>query len=105
ATTQRVVGLVAGSVCEGLFENKSDLSPADGLLDSWDYDEDLTYTFHLREGVLFHDGTTLTADDVVASLDRYAASAPGATFGGLVDSISAEDDVTAVLTLTSPSAA
>ena len=30
----------------------------------------LTYTFKLRSGVQFHDGATLTADDVVATYNR-----------------------------------
>lgn len=39
-----------------------------GLAEEWEPNEDLTeWTFTLREGVTFHDGTPLTADDVVAS--------------------------------------
>jgi ABC-type transport system substrate-binding protein len=39
-----------------------------GLAEEWEPNEDLTeWTFKLREGVTFHDGTPLTADDVVAS--------------------------------------
>ena len=34
-------------------------------------DDGLTYTIRIREGVPFHDGQILTADDVVASLDRW----------------------------------
>lgn len=41
------------------------------LATSWDVsDDNLTYTFHLREGVKFHDGTPMNADAVVFSLDR-----------------------------------
>jgi peptide/nickel transport system substrate-binding protein len=41
------------------------------LAHSWDVSDDqLTYTFYLLEGVRFHDGTELTAADVVASLER-----------------------------------
>lgn len=105
ATTQKVVGLVAANVCEGLFANTADLGWSEGLLDSWEYDENLTYTFHLREGVKFHDGSTLSAADVVASLTRFAASAPGATFGSLVDTIVADDDLQVTLILKGPSAA
>ena len=43
-----------------------------GLAESWDRDDDgLTYTFHLRT-TTFHDGSPVTADDVVYSLDRLA---------------------------------
>jgi peptide/nickel transport system substrate-binding protein len=42
------------------------------LASSWDISPDgKTYTFHLRPGVLFSDGTPLTADDVKFSLDRF----------------------------------
>ncbi|MBI3710254.1 MAG: ABC transporter substrate-binding protein [Proteobacteria bacterium] len=41
------------------------------LAEAWDISPDgLTYTFHLRPNVRFHDGTVLTADDVKATYDR-----------------------------------
>ncbi len=41
------------------------------LAKSWKISDDgLTYTFYLREGVKFHDGAPLTAEDVVASFDQ-----------------------------------
>lgn len=41
------------------------------VAESWEIsDDDLTYVFHLREGVVFHNGRELTADDVVYSWDR-----------------------------------
>jgi len=46
-------------------------APVPWLAESWDVSKDgLTYTFHLRKGVLFHDGTELTAEDVAFSMDR-----------------------------------
>ena len=46
-------------------------APVPWLAESWDVSGDgLTYTFHLRKGVLFHDGTELTAEDVAFSMDR-----------------------------------
>jgi ABC-type transport system substrate-binding protein len=51
---------------EGLVANDYDGLPMPVLAESWELDEvNLTWTFHLREGVLFHDGTPFTADDVV----------------------------------------
>jgi len=45
--------------------------PVPWLAESWDVTEDgLTYTFHLRKGVPFHDGTEVTAEDVAFSMDR-----------------------------------
>ena len=41
------------------------------LADSWDISDDgSTYTFHLREGVSFHDGTPFNADAVKFNFDR-----------------------------------
>ncbi len=43
-----------------------------GLATSWEQSEDkLTWTFHLRPNVLFHDGVKLDADAVVWNLDRF----------------------------------
>ena len=43
------------------------------LAESWDVSDDgLTYTFHLREGMQWTDGTPITANDVVTTLARYA---------------------------------
>jgi peptide/nickel transport system substrate-binding protein len=43
------------------------------MLDSWQASDDrLTWTFTLRRGLLWHDGTPVTADDCVASLRRWA---------------------------------
>ena len=48
-----------------------DLIP--GLAESWEVSEDgKTWTFHLREGVLFHDGSSLDANDVVATWQASA---------------------------------
>lgn len=41
-----------------------------GLAKSWEQIDDLTWEFKLREGVKFHDGTTMNADDVVYSMNR-----------------------------------
>lgn len=58
-------------VYEGLlrYNNQMELQPA--LATSWEVSDDGTvYTFQLREGVTFHDGSDLTAADVVASFER-----------------------------------
>jgi peptide/nickel transport system substrate-binding protein len=61
---------------ESLFEYENGTLPATGLL-ATDYsvsDDFLTYTFELKEGVTFHDGSELTASDVVYSWRRLAES-------------------------------
>lgn len=48
---------------------ESELVP--GLAESWDISDDgKVYTFHLRKGVLFHNGEELSAEDVVYTFDR-----------------------------------
>ena len=78
------------------------------LATSWDVsDGGLTYVFHLREGVKFHDGTPMNADAVVFSLDRQLSEDhPYYEYGpwkywtnymgmsAIVESITAVDDMT-----------
>ena len=54
------------------------------LAESWDINEDGTsYTFHLRDDVQWNDGTALTADDVVYSMQRYGNPCNGRGRSGL----------------------
>ncbi len=66
--------VVYSNIFEGLTRFGPDGSVNPGLAASWELSDDgLTYIFHLREGVKFHDGTEMNADDVVFSLDRARA--------------------------------
>lgn len=58
------------------------------LAESWRNIDDLTWEFRLRRGVRFHDGSELTADDVLWSLARIPliARSPG-SFAGYVSAI------------------
>ena len=69
-----------------------------------------TYTFHLRKGVKFSDGSTLTAQDVVATYKKIIFPPAGVSsarkaFYVMVDSVSAPDDSTVVFKLKYPSGA
>ena len=78
----------------------------------WDISSDgMTYTFSIREGVKFHDGTDLTSEDVLASLNRVIfpesyqeglVSRRASIFRGAVKEITAPDDFTIQLTLAQP---
>ena len=57
-------------VYESLVFLDDELNPVPGLAESWDTPDDRTYVFHLREGVKFHNGREMTADDVFFSLQR-----------------------------------
>src|SRR5688572_28303667 len=70
-STDVPTGRAVGYVFDGLvrFTPEARVEPA--LADRWELSPDgLTYTFHLRRGVTFHDGTALVAPRVVASLTR-----------------------------------
>lgn len=70
-------------------------------------DDGLTYTFTIREGVSFHDGTTLDAAAVQFNFDRYRAEGstyPSASRMGVISSVEAPDPSTVVITLSAPSA-
>ena len=58
--------------------DRNDLTLEPMLAESWSPNKDGTvWTFKLRQGVKFHNGKPLTADDVVASIDRLADPANG----------------------------
>lgn len=80
--------VVYANLFEGLTRFREDGSIAPGLAESWEVSEDgRSYTFHLRDGVRFHDGTAFDAGDVVFSLDRArgpdSTNAQKALFDGI----------------------
>lgn len=84
-------------------EPVSGTEPEPRLASSWDISDDrMTYTFHLRTDVQFHDGAKMTSNDVKWSID-YARDDP-AKSGDLVnvEDVEAPDDSTVVVTLAAP---
>lgn len=62
---------VLENVYDTLVEPDADLTMRPALAESWDVTPDqLTWTFHLRDGVTWHDGSPFTADDVVFTYRR-----------------------------------
>ena len=73
------------------------------LAESWEISEDgLCYTFHLRQGVKFHDGSGFTAEDVGFSLDLCAASEYQGSMVDGMDHWEATDDYTINIYTTTP---
>ena len=65
--------LVMSNVCERLMRVQPDLSTKPGLAESYEWTTPTTLVFTLRQGVVFHSGQPMTADDVLWSLQRHAA--------------------------------
>jgi len=62
---------VIQQIFDGLVQFDKDLNVIPAIAKSWKISRDgLTYTFYLREGVKFHNGREVTADDVVYSFTR-----------------------------------
>ncbi|MCX4843769.1 ABC transporter substrate-binding protein [Streptomyces sp. NBC_00893] len=72
---------VLANVCEQLLRVTPDLKIEPGLAVKWARPDPRTLVYTLRPGVKFHDGTTMTADDVVASLKRQMDPATGSPWG------------------------
>ena len=94
------------NVYDTLVQPGDDLSMEPALAESWDISDDqLTWTFHLREGVTFHNGRELVADDVVYSYERIMDPETGAANAfrfESIDSVTAVDETTVEIALTRP---
>jgi peptide/nickel transport system substrate-binding protein len=103
AAYNRVIGFVSGPDADPFtIEFRPELAK------SWEQSEDgLAYTFHLNEGVKFHNvdplnGRDFTAADVKFAWDRYASGGAQSQYFTTVSEITTPDDLTVVVTLSSP---
>jgi peptide/nickel transport system substrate-binding protein len=95
------------NVVERLTQYDDDLNLQPMLAESWEQSEDgLTWTFKLREGVMFHNGREMTAEDVKWSFERLIDPATGAGNAGNVGpadtKIEVIDDYTVAITHPEP---
>lgn len=93
------------NIFEGLVKPNSDGEMIPAVAEKYELSEDgTTYTFTLRDGVKFHNGQTVTAEDVVYSINRCAAVPEGqekplvAAFSA-VKSVEALDEKTVAVTI------
>ena len=100
--------ILVGVVYNRLLDLTSDFEVLPELAVSWESNDDATeWTFNLQEGITWHDGSPLTANDVVYTykrlIDPEAGSEAAATLAFLnADGITAEDDLTVKFTLDAP---
>lgn len=106
-----------GTLCNHAFEgltrlDKDGATYVEGQAESWDISEDgLVYTFHLRDGLKWSDGSDLTANDFVYSWNRAINPDTAADYEYMFDvvdgydkkelNVVAEDEKTLVVTLAS----
>ncbi|MDV6271791.1 ABC transporter substrate-binding protein, partial [Rhodococcus globerulus] len=88
---------VVDTVTEKLVRVDAKFQPAPVLATEWTSTPDsLKWTFKIRQGVKFNDGSTLSPDDVVATYERIIAptstSPAKGSFGGILDKVQAQGD-------------
>lgn len=107
STSQEIARVTYGNVYEGLvrFDRNGAIVPA--LATAWQVSSDgLAWTFTLREGVRFHDGSPLTVEDVLFKFERARNPDSGHVNQGYyaaVADVRAPDAGTIVFELTQPS--
>lgn len=89
-------GILTLAVYDGLLKYTYEFPPklGPGVAKDWEVKDDTTYRFNLRDGVKFHNGDTLTAEDVAFSVNRMMTMNAG--FSWLWDGVLTPDSVTAV---------
>ncbi len=97
---------IAHAIFDAPFEYDADGNTVMIAAESMQFVDDLTLEIKLKAGIVFHDGTPLTAESLVASYQNLTAEETGSSIAGnfaTIASVEAVDDLTAKITLTAPS--
>jgi peptide/nickel transport system substrate-binding protein len=102
----RVAGHISANLSSALVQFDETLAIKPDLAETWEISDDgLIYTFNLREGLTFHNGDTLTAEDFVYTFNRTqdeALASPHASKLANVTAAEAVDELTFQLTFSAP---
>ena len=94
------------NIYEGLVKPDKDGNLTEAVASSYEVSEDAkVYTFTLRDGVKFHNGNDVTAEDVKYSIDRCADTSNGeplVSAYSIVESVNILDEKTVEIRLTEP---
>lgn len=94
--------IVMRQLYNGLIKYDDNMEIVGDLAESWDFTSDTSVTFKLKQGVKFHNGEELKAEDVVYSIERARASAKVKSFTANIESVVADDDYTVTITTSIP---
>ena len=100
-TGYRVVNLLY----DGLVLLDTDFSPLPNAAQSWEQVSTTTWVFHLRDNLRFHDGSRLTAEDVVYTFETILdpeLRSPSRMLYSPIETIEAVDDLTVRFALSEP---
>ncbi len=91
-------------IYDTLFAMDDQFKPQPQMVDTWETSDDgMTWTFTLRDGLMFHDGAPVTSEDVIASLKRWGArDGMGQQLMGVMGEMTAVDDKTFKFQLKEP---
>ncbi|MGP4688690.1 ABC transporter substrate-binding protein [Agrobacterium pusense] len=102
-TTAHIVRNHGYMIYDTLLALDADFKPQPQMADYTVSDDKLTYTFTLRDGLKWHDGTPVTAEDCIASLQRWGKrDTSGQVLFDKTESLTATDDRTFVFKLKEP---
>ena len=103
-TTDVAAAAATYPIFDTLVAQDANYVPQPRIATSWEANADATeFTFHIRDGVLFHNGDALTAEDVAFSLATYLPISPTTSMlKDYIDSITAVDAQTVNVKLNQP---
>ena len=102
-TTAHITRNHAYMIYDVLLAQDEDFEPQPQMAEFEVSEDELTYTFTLRDGLMFHDGEAVTPTDVIASLERWMRNdSGGQLIAEVTESLEADGDDTIVWTLSEP---